>query len=118
MREESQPDKKKKIQELENMESGVKSLMGIKIDKAELEIEIGDTQYLIDTNTVVAQKVAQEDMARLQHLLKENKKKLATSSEQGKSKKKLTARTRIQNLQKLICALKAGIASPPSRNDQ
>ena len=54
--------KKKRTQELVNMDSGEKSLKEIKVDRAELEIEIGDTQYLIDTNTDVAQEMAQEDM--------------------------------------------------------
>ena len=48
------------------MESGVKSLKEIKVDRVELEIEIWDIQHLIDTNTGEARKVAQEDMVQLQ----------------------------------------------------
>ena len=70
MKEGSQQDTKERMQELEE----------IKVIR-ELEIEIRDTQHLIDTNTIVAQKVAQEDMVRLQQQLKENKKKMAASSE-------------------------------------
>ena len=61
--------------------------------------------------------MAQEDMVRLQQLLKEEKKKMTASSEQGKSKKKLAARVGIQNIQKLICALLLGIIIPPFKND-
>ena len=44
------------------MDSGEKNLKEIKVDQAKLEIEIEDTQYLIDTNTSVTQETAQEDM--------------------------------------------------------
>ena len=46
-----------------------------------------------------------------------NKKKMAASSKQGKSKKKLTARVRIQNIQKLTLDLQSGIATPSSKDD-
>ena len=42
---------------------------------------------------------------------------MAASSEQGKSMKKLTARVRIQNIQKLILTLQSGIVTPPSKNN-
>ena len=89
MKEGLQQDTKERMKELEE----------IKVIR-ELEIEIGDTQHLIDTETGVAQTLAHEDMVRLL-----NKKKMAASSEQGKSNEKLTTRVRIQNLQKLSCTL-------------
>ena len=79
----------------------------------ELEIEIRDTQYLFDTSNGVARKLAQEDMVKLL-----NKKKMAASSQQGKSKKKLTTRVRIRkNTQRLILAFQLGIVTTPSKDD-
>ena len=42
---------------------------------------------------------------------------MAASSEQGKSKKKRTARVGIQNIQTQIFDLQSGIATPPSKDD-
>ena len=56
----------------------------------EIKIEIDGIQHLIDNETGVVQKLAQEDMVKLL-----NKKKTAASSEQDKSKKKRVARVRI-----------------------
>ena len=53
------------------MEIGKKSSKGIKV--VELEIEREDTQYLIETYTSVAWKIAQADIVCLQQLLKKKK---------------------------------------------
>ena len=84
------------------MESKEKSLKEIKVDRVELEIEIRDTQYLIDTNTNVAQEMTQEHMMQLQQLLKENKKTTTAV--------KLGFKNEIRNL-------KLDIVSPPNENN-
>ena len=75
--------KKERIQELEKTEGGGQSLQEVKVDRAELEIEIGDAQHLIDTSTGVALELAQEDMLQLQQLLKENKKTITAGGDIG-----------------------------------
>ena len=84
------------------MKSGVKNIKEIQIVRAELEIEIGDTQYLIDTNTDIAKEMAYVNMVRLQQVLKKNK-KTRTSVKLGIKNK--------------IRTLKSDIASPPNEND-
>jgi len=63
-----------RIQELEKMEGGEKSLQDVKVDQTELESKIGNLQHLIDTSIGVAQEWAQKDKLQLQQLRKENKK--------------------------------------------
>mmetsp|Transcript_68673 Transcript_68673/g.76805 ORF Transcript_68673/g.76805 Transcript_68673/m.76805 type:complete len:209 (+) Transcript_68673:686-1312(+) len=75
-----------RIQELEKMEGGEKSLQDVKVDQTELESKIGNLQHLIDTSIGVAQEWAQKDKLQLQQLRKENKKTMTAVKLRIKSK--------------------------------